>query len=337
MARTMKAMVLGAQAPIESAPLQLKEVPIPEPRGGEVRVRVSVCAMCRTDLHVIEGDLPPIKSNIIPGHQIVGRVDANGPGCRRFEEGQRIGIAWLRSTDGTCVYCSRGRENLCPNSRYTGYMEDGGYAEYAVAPEEYAYELPEGLDDVAVSPLLCAGLIGYRALRRAQTPEGGKLLLVGFGSSAHVVIQLALHRGNRLFVVSRAEKHLQLSRELGAEWAGFNVTDLPEKMDSAIIFAPAGELVPPVLKALDRGGILSLAGIHMSDVPALNYHDDLFYEREVRTVTANTRQDGIELFNEAVAAGVRPHTETFPLEQANEALLKLKQDGIQGSGVLTVC
>jgi len=332
----MKAMVLEKQAPIESAPLVLREMKDPEPGEGEVRIRVNACALCRTDLHVIEGDLPPIKMPVIPGHQVVGEVDKLGPNCRRLKLGQRIGIAWLRHTDGTCQYCLRDRENLCPNSLYTGYMADGGYAEYATVPEEFAYELPEGFSDVEGSPLLCAGLIGYRALQRASVPKSGKLLLIGFGSSAHIVIQLALHRGYRVFVVSRAEKHLKLARELGAEWAGLSVEGLPEKMDSVILFAPAGELVPDCMNVLDRGGILSIAGIHLSDVPVLNYERHLFYEKEVRSVTANTRQDGRELLAEAVAAKVRPHVHTFRLEEANQALLMMKQDGIEGTCVLLV-
>ncbi|HVT12751.1 MAG TPA: zinc-dependent alcohol dehydrogenase family protein [Fimbriimonadaceae bacterium] len=329
-------MILDGQGPIESEPLALREVPDPEPGERDVRLKVHVCAICRTDLHVIEGDLPPVKMPIIPGHQIVGTVDKLGPNARRFKLGQRVGVAWLRHTDGTCIYCARGRENLCPNSRYTGYTDDGGYAEMAVVPEAFAYDLPSSFGDVEASPLLCAGLIGYRALRRASVPDRGKLLLVGFGSSAHVVIQLALHRGYRVFVVSRAEKHLSLSRSLGAEWAGFDVRDLPEKMDSAILFAPVGELVPGILEALDRGGILSIAGIHLSDVPSLNYQKHLFMEREVRSVTASTREDGRELLQEAAQAGVKPHIETFPLEEANQALIRLKQDGIQGTGVLII-
>lgn len=329
-------MVLDRQAPIESNPLTLREVADPEPGKGEVRIRVSVCAICRTDLHVIEGDLPPLKLPVIPGHQIVGVVDKLGPNSHRFIEGQRVGVAWLRHTDGTCVYCSRGRENLCPNSRYTGYTDDGGYAELAVVPEDFAYELPSSFDDALVSPLLCAGLIGYRALERASLPKGGKLLLVGFGSSAHVVIQLALHRGCSVFVVTRAAKHRKLSIELGAEWAGEDLSQVPVKVDSAILFAPAGELVPGMLQALDRGGVLSIAGIHLSDVPPLNYQDHLFFEREVRSVTANTREDGRNLLAEAEEAAVKPHVELSRLEDANLALQRLKQDGIEGTGVLVI-
>lgn len=342
----MRAMVLDAQAPIESAPLVLREMSDPEPGPGEVRVRVRACAICRTDLHVIEGDLPPVKLPIIPGHQVVGIVDKLGPDAGRLSVGQRVGIAWLRHTDGTCVYCAGGRENLCPDSRYTGYTDDGGYAELAVVPEEFAYEIDRRPaedatervppNDIETAPLLCAGLIGYRALRRASVPPGGKLLLIGFGSSAHIVVQLALHRGCRVFVVSRAEKHLRLSRELGAEWAGFDLAAVPEKMDSAILFAPVGDLVPGAMAALDRGGVLAIAGIHLSDVPPLNYQAHLFQEREIRSVTANTREDGRELLKEAFDAGVKPHVEVFRLDQANEALLRLKQDGIEGTGVLTL-
>lgn len=332
----MKAMLLERQAPIESEPLRLCELPDPEPGEGEVRIRVRVCAICRTDLHVIEGDLPPLKLPIIPGHQIVGTVDKFGPNSRRFAPGQRIGVAWLRHTDGNCTYCLRARENLCPNSRYTGYTDDGGYAELAIVPESFAYALPDAVSDSDIAPLLCAGLIGFRSMKRASVPDRGRLLLVGFGSSAHIVVQLAVHRGYRVFVVSRAESHLKLSLSLGAEWAGFDVEDLPEKMDSAILFAPVGELVPGVMAALDRGGVLALAGIHLSDVPSMNYQEHLFYERELRSVTANTREDGNEMFAAASAAAVKPHIEIFRLEDANTALIKLKKDGIKGTGVLKI-
>lgn len=329
-------MVLDRQGAIEACPLALREVDIPEPGSGEVRVRVRACAICRTDLHIIEGDLPSRKLPLIPGHQVVGIVDRLGAGCRRFQEGQRIGIAWLRGTDGTCKQCSHGRENLCVASRYTGYHEDGGYAEYATVPEAFAYELPESFSDTQVAPLLCAGLIGYRAFKRAEVLEGGKLLLIGFGSSAHVVIQIAVHRGCQVYVVTRSENHRRLCQELGAVWAGAELGHLPDKMDGAILFAPVGDLVPPALEVLDQGGILSLAGIHMSDVPPLNYARHLFYEREIRSVTANTRKDGHELLAEAVQADVRPQVRTYPLTEANRALQDLKASRIDGTGVLVI-
>ena len=254
-------MVLTKQQAVEAAPLALREVADPQVGVEEVRVKVSVCAVCRTDIHLIEGDLTLHKNPVIPGHQIVGRVDQVGDGVTRLRLGQRVGIAWLRHVDGTCKFCRRGRENLCRDSRYTGYDTDGGYAEYAIVPEDFAYELPEGFDDEHVSPLLCGGLIGYRALQRAAVPERGRLLLVGFGSSAHLVIQLALHRGHEVYVVTRSEHHIRQAMALGASWAGGDFASLPEKADGAVLFAPSGKLVPPTLEALDRGGICSIAGI----------------------------------------------------------------------------
>ncbi len=330
----MRAMVLDSTADIDTAPLTLRDVPEPEPAEGEVRLRVTACAVCRTDLHIIEGDLPEAKRPVIPGHQIVGRIDRLGPGCTRLHEGQRVGVAWLRGTDGSCRFCQRGRENLCPDARFTGYHADGGYAELALAPEAFAYELPEAFEDATVSPLLCAGLIGYRALQRADVPDGGRLLLVGFGSSAHVVIQLAVHRGHEVYVLSRTESHREHARRIGAVWAGRDASELPEPMDSAILFAPVGRLVPPVLESLDRGGTLSIAGIHLSDVPPLTYQKHLFYEKQVRSVTANTRDDARALLAEAADAGVHPSITTYPLDQANRALQDMKHSRIDGTGVL---
>jgi len=329
-------MVLTGQAPIETSPLSFIEVPTPEPGPREVRVKVSVCAICRTDLHVIEGDLPKAKMPIIPGHQVVGVVDKLGAGSQRLTIGQRVGIAWLRETDGSCRFCLRGHENLCENARFTGYHADGGYAEYAVAREDFVYDLPEGFSDEHAAPLLCAGLIGYRSLKRASVPDGGNLLLIGFGSSAHIVIQIALFRRYKVFVVTRSENHRRLCMEMGAAFAGERLDEVPEKMNSAIIFAPAGDLIPPTMETLDRGGILSLAGIHMSDIPAMEYERHLFYEREIRTVTANTREDGRELLAEAAIAGVIPHTKTYALNEANQALMDLKSDRINGTGILRV-
>jgi propanol-preferring alcohol dehydrogenase len=286
-------------------------------------------------LHVVEGDLPLRKMPIIPGHQIVGTVEQLGEGARRFAVGQRVGIAWLRHTDGTCRFCRRGKENLCDNASYTGWTDDGGYAELAVVPEDFAYALPEG-DAALLSPLLCAGLIGYRALQRARTPPQGKLLLVGFGSSAHIVMQIARHRGHVVYVVTRDEGHRQLARELGAVWAGGHCEDLPEKMEGAILFAPAGALVPPIMAALDKGAACSMAGIHVSDIPPLNYDRHLFWEKELVSVTANTRDDGKALLKEAAEARVRPHITTYPLSEANRALRDMKHDRIDGTGVLVV-
>ena len=333
----MQAMRLEEPGPIEKSPLVPRRVDRPEPGAGQVRVRIRTCAICRTDLHVIEADLPTVKLPLTPGHQVVGIVDKFGPGCERLQMGQRIGFGWLRHTDGRCRYCRRGLENLCPASRYTGYHEDGGYAEYAVVGEAYVYELPESYDDVAAAPLLCAGLIGYRALERAVVPDRGRLLLAGFGSSAHIVIQLALHRGHELYVLSRSAAHRGLARQMGAVWAGEDLTALPRKMDSIILFAPVGHLVPPLLEALAPGGTLSIAGIHLSDIPGpLLYEKHLFHEKQVRSVTANTRQDGRNLLAEAAQAGVRPQTTTYPLADANRALKDIKHSQLPGTGVLVM-
>ncbi len=267
----MKAMLLGQIAPIESSPLRLAEVPMPEPAAGEVRMKVHCCGICRTDLHVVEGDLPPQKMPVIPGHQIVGTVDALGPDCQRLHAGQRIGAAWLRWTCGRCRFCTTERENLCESARFTGYQADGGYAEYAVVPESFAYEIPDQFGDVEAAPLLCAGIIGYRALKRTRLPPGGRLAMYGFGSSAHVLIQIARHRGCEVYVVTRDERHRELARQMGAAWAGARAEELPIKVDSAIIFAPAGELVPAALERLEKGGTLALAGIYMTPIPAMDY------------------------------------------------------------------
>lgn len=332
----MRAMVLNEIAGIDSSPLKLTERPAPQPGAGEVRVQVRCCAVCRTDLHVVEGELPRQALPIIPGHQIVGIVDALGEGCRRLRAGQRVGIAWLRHACGACSFCRSDHENLCESSRYTGYQADGGYAEYALVPEDFAYRIPDSFDDLHAAPLLCAGIIGYRALRRCQLPKGGKLALYGFGSSAHVVLQIARHRGCEVYVVSRAQSHLDLARELGARWAGTNAAQLPVKVDSAIIFAPAGHLVLPALEQLEKGGTLALAGIYMSAVPVLDYEKHLFYERNVHSVTANTRADGQDLLAEAAEIPIRPHVVEYPLEDANRALQDLKADRINGTGVLVM-
>jgi propanol-preferring alcohol dehydrogenase len=332
----MRAMLLERIAPIDSSPLRMADLPAPDPQSGEIRLRVRCCAICRTDLHVIEGDLPQQKMPIIPGHQVVGTVDALGPGCRRFPLRQRVGVAWLRHTCGKCDYCSKGRENLCESARFTGYHADGGYAEYAVVPEDFAYPIPEAFSDVDAAPLLCAGIIGFRALRRSNLPDGGKLALLGFGSSAHVVIQIAQHRGCEVYVVTRGERHVELARRMGAVWAGQRAEELPTKVDSAIIFAPTGELVPPALESLKKGGTLALAGIHMTPIPAMDYQRCVFFERDIHSVTCNTRQDGAELLAEASSIPIRPQTTVYPLSEANRALQDLKNDRISGTGVLVV-
>lgn len=332
----MRAMVLNEIAPIESNPLTLVERPVPEPAEGHVRIKVRASAICRTDLHVIEGDLPQKKLPIIPGHQVVGTIDRLGPGCRRLAPGQRVGVAWLRHTCGTCDFCTSGHENLCESALFTGYHADGGYAEYTCVPEDFAYPIPDVFGDVEATPLLCAGIIGYRALKRAQLPPGGRLALYGFGSSAHVVIQIAQHRGSDVYVVTRGESHRRLAREMGAVWVGERADQMPVKVHSAIIFAPAGELVPPALESLEKGGTLALAGIYMTPMPEMDYERHVFYERDIHSVTCNTREDGRELLAEAAEIPIRPHVTKYPLAEANRALNDLKKDRIAGTGVLVI-
>jgi propanol-preferring alcohol dehydrogenase len=332
----MKAMLLERIAPVAQRPLRLVELPDPDPGPGEIRVRVRACGVCRTDLHVVEGDLPESRLPIIPGHQIVGEVDAIGPGAGAFSPGDRIGVAWLRGTCGECDYCLRGDENLCPHSSYTGYHEHGGYAELAVVPEEFAYPIPEGFDDLQAAPLLCAGIIGYRALKRAHVPPGGRLALFGFGSSASVVIQIALFRGYEVQVVTRGDSHRRLARDMGAHWVGAVGETPPVEVDSAIIFAPAGEIVPDALRSVRKGGTVVTAGIYMTPVPELDYETHLFHEKVLRSVEANTREDGRGLLREAAQVPVRARVTAFPLEQANEALIRLKNDRIDGSAVLVM-
>jgi propanol-preferring alcohol dehydrogenase len=332
----MRAIVLTRPAPIDAAPLQLRDRPVLEPGPGEIRVRVRVCGICRTDLHVIEGELPPQRDEIVPGHQVVGVVDGVGEGSQRFRLGTRVGIAWLRSTCGTCSHCRADSENLCGSARFTGYHEDGGFAEYALVREDFAYALPDAIPDREAAPLLCAGIIGFRALRRAEVKPGCRLGLYGFGASAHIAIQVARHWGCRVFVMTRDARHQRLARDLGAEWAGGADAAPPLKLDSAILFAPAGELVPPALDALDHGGTLALAGIYLTDVPRLVYERHLFHEKNLRSVTANTRDDGVALLRVAGEIPIRPRTEVFAIEQANEALRRLKRDAIAGAGVLQV-
>jgi alcohol dehydrogenase, propanol-preferring len=330
----MAAWTFAAPGPMRAGRLQLRQQPVPAPAGGEVLVEVRACGICRTDLHLIEGDLPVRRPGTVPGHQVVGTVVAAGPGADRFAVGDRVGIAWLRSTCGQCRWCRSGAENLCPASRYTGWDADGGLAEYAVVPAAYAYRLPDSLDDEHVAPLLCAGIIGYRALRRADLPPGGRLGLYGFGSSAHITAQIAASEGAELFVMTRGETNRALAADLGAAYVGTADARPPRRLDAAIVFAPAGELVPIALEALDRGGILALAGIHMSEIPPLDYERHLFYEREVRTVTANTRSDGEELLRLAgqIHIGVRTHRYQF--RSADRALNDLSEGARSGSLVV---
>lgn len=332
----MRAMVLESAADVGTGPLALKDRPIPDPGPGQVRVKVRVCGVCRTDLHVVEGELPQVKRPIVPGHEVVGIVDRLGAGVHTIEEGDRVGVAWLQGTCGHCEFCLSGRENLCAQATFTGYHVDGGYADYAVVPSAFAYPLPSVFSDDEAAPLLCAGIIGYRALRLSGVKPGQRLGLYGFGASAHITIQVARHWGCSVYVCSLREEHRALARELGAVWVGGAVDSPPDKLHGSIIFAPAGELVPPALRALERGGTLALAGIHMTPIPTIDYDRDLFGERTICSVTANTKQDGLDLFREAAVIPIRPHTQRFKLEEANLALQMLKAGTIKGAGVLKV-
>jgi propanol-preferring alcohol dehydrogenase len=332
----MKAMLLRRHAPIHERPLELSDLPDPEPGDDEILVRVRVCAICRTDLHVIEADLPSERLPIVPGHQVVGVVERSGSGCRRFSPGDRVGIAWLRRTCGSCESCARGAENLCEASRYTGYHEHGGYAEKAVVHEDFAYAIPETFSDLDAAPLLCAGIIGYRALQRSEVPDGGRVALYGFGSSAHVVIQIARQRGCEVLVATRGESHRELARCMGATWVGDTFDTMPVPPDGSIVFAPVGTVVPAALRSVRKGGTVALAGIYMSPVPEMDYETCLFHEKNLRSVEANTRRDGEELLQEAAAIPIRPSVNSFALEDANEALIRLADDRIDGTGVLVV-
>ena len=331
---TMLAWEISQPAPIETGPLRYVEKPVPAPAPGELLVQVLACAVCRTDLHVTEGDLPVHREHVTPGHMVVGRAVELGEGVTDYALGDRVGVAWLRHTDGTCAYCRRGNENLCPNSRYTGWDADGGYAEYTTVPAAFAYRLPADVPDVELAPLLCAGIIGYRALLRASLPEHGKLGLYGFGDSAHLVAQLALAQGATVHALTRGEASQRLALELGAASVGGAYDSPPEPLDSAILFAPVGDLVPVAMRALDRGGVLAVAGIHLTDTPPLNYERELFYEKELRSVTSNTRDDGREFLALALRYHVRATTHVYPMSQAQQALQDLKAGVFDGAAVL---
>jgi alcohol dehydrogenase, propanol-preferring len=331
----MKACVLSTPQAVETSPLVYRDVPSPEPVGSDVLVRIRACGICRTDLHVIEGELSPRKHHIIPGHQGVGIIEARGERSTRFPIGTRVGVAWLHRTCGTCNYCARGAENLCENAEFTGYTVDGGYAERMVAPEEFVYELPDDVSDEQAAPLLCAGIIGFRSLRLSAVPHGGRLGLYGFGAAGHVAIQVARYWGMSVYVFTRDARHQRLAAELGATWVGESVADPPVKLDGAIIFAPAGQLVPPALRALNKGSTLVLGGIHMTDIPAMPY--ELIYgERVIRSVTNNTRQDGRDFLALAASIPIRTKVEVYALSEANRALQRLKNDAVRGAAVLTV-
>ena len=311
----------------------------PDASAGDVLIRVHACGICRTDLHVVEGELDPqrYKLPVIPGHQVVGTIESAPEGCR-LRSGQRVGVAWLNATCGGCRFCRSGRENLCESPEFTGWTRNGGFAEYVAAPADFVYQLPPQLTDIQVAPLLCAGIIGYRCLRQCglENWAGAKLGLYGFGAAGHIAIQIARFRGAEVYVCTRDhERHQKLAEELGAKWVGGTFEQPPVKLDAAIVFAPAGEIVPVALRSLDRNGCLVLGGIHMSDIPEFPYQD-IYWERIIRSVANNTRADGREFIAEAVEAGIQTHTEVFPLAEANEALLALKHDAIKGAGVLVV-
>jgi propanol-preferring alcohol dehydrogenase len=330
----MLAWQVDQPGPMRQRPLRAVRRAIPRPDNGEVLIKVRASAVCRTDLHVALGELPPHQSPVIPGHEVVGEVIDCGPEVRSVNLGDRVGVAWLRYTCGRCRFCRRGAENLCPSSRYTGWDADGGYAEYTVAPADYAYRLPEGYSDAQLAPLLCAGIIGYRALRRAALPSGGRLGIYGYGASAHLAAQVAVAQGARVHVLTRTASARQLARELGAASA-CDVTDAPpEPLDAAIIFAPVGELVPLALAATDWGATVAIAGIHLTDIPPLNYHRHVFYERNLCSVTANTRADGQEFLRFAAEHPLHVATTPYPLSAADEALADLAADRVHGAAVL---
>lgn len=331
----MKACLLHNPAKIETNPLEFVDVPTPVPVSGEILVRVRACGVCRTDLHVIEGELPPRKSPVIPGHQVVGIVEKQGQGAHRFAIGARVGIAWLHKTDGTCEYCRAGAENLCDNPLFSGYSVNGGYAEYVVAPENFVYPIPDGFPDEQAAPLLCAGIIGFRSLRLSGVKPGARLGFYGFGAAAHVAIQVARHWKVEVYASTRDSRHQKLALELGAVWAGGTLDEPPRKLDAAIVFAPAGEIVPAALKALKKGGSLVLGGIHMSPIPSFSY-DLLYQERVIRSVANNTRNDGEDFLRVAAEIPIRTRVQTFPLAEANRALNALKNDAIPGAAVLRI-
>ena len=334
----MNACMLSKPAPVETRPLAITDVPKPTAADGEVLIKINACGICRTDLHVVEGELPVRRSPVIPGHPIVGTIEGIGEGVSEFSKGDRVGVAWLNRTCGKCRFCLSGRENLCEFAEFTGWTRDGGYAEYVAAPANFVYHLPENFSDLHAAPLLCAGIIGYRALKltNINSWQGAQLGIYGFGAAGHICIQIARFRGADVYVATRdRERHQKLAEELGAAWVGDTFDIPPVALDAAIIFAPAGEIVPVALKAIDRGGTLVLGGIHMSPIPQIEY--SLIYgERVVRSVMNNTRADGIEFLKEAAAIPITTSVQTFPLDQANEALIALKTDSIRGAAVLQI-
>ncbi len=332
--KRMLVWAVGTPGPIDSGPLVRVDREIPVPGPMQIRVHVRVCGVCRTDLHLAEGDLNPKRPLVVPGHEVVGMVDALGPGCTRFGLGDRVGVPWLGHACGACRFCLDGRENLCVAPLFTGWDIDGGYAEYVVVEEGYAYSIPQTFTDEEAAPLLCAGIIGYRALRRSQLPPGGRLGIYGFGGSAHLAAQIAVAEGARVHVMTRSPEARSLALELGAVSAGGAADPPPEPLDSAILFAPVGELVLPALEALDRGGTLAVAGIYLTDIPALNYQRHLFSERSLVSVTANTRLDGTAFLEAAARIPVRVSAVAYRLDQADRALADLAHDRVNGAAVL---
>ncbi|WP_031469557.1 zinc-binding alcohol dehydrogenase family protein [Sciscionella sediminilitoris] len=330
----MRAWRVLRPGPGDEGEFALQDEPRPRPEPGELLVQVTACGVCRTDLHVRDGDLPVHRPGVVPGHEVVGTVTALGAGARGFAEGDRVGIPWLRHTCGSCRHCRAGQENLCPESRYTGWDHDGGYAEYATVPAAFAFAMPDGYRDTELAPLLCAGIIGYRALRRVSLPKAGRLGIYGFGASAHLAAQVALAEGATVHVLTRSARARELALELGAASAGSATETPPEPLDGAILFAPAGELVPPAMQALDRGGVLAVAGIHLTAIPELHYQRHLFQERELRSVTANTRADAREFLNFAQRNPLRVTTSPYPLLRADRALADLAANRVTGAAVL---
>ncbi len=329
----MKAMVLPGPAPIEQSPLQLTELPQPQPGAGQIGIRVRVCGVCHTDLHTVEGELALPRLPLVPGHQIVGTVDVLGEGVTRFRIGDRVGVAWLHQSCGQCEYCRRGDENLCESGRFTGLDVDGGYAEYTLAPAAFAYPIPDIFTDEQASPLLCAGIIGYRALRLSQVQPGQRLGLYGFGASAHITIQIARQWDCQVYVFTRSQSHRQLARALGAVWAGDACDDPGPRMHSSITFAPVGWIVPQALRVLDKGGTLAINAIHLSPIPEMPYQL-IYHERTVRSVANSTRQDAEELLRIAAEIPIKTEVRTFLLEEANQALQALKTSQVDGAAAL---
>ncbi len=329
----MRAMVLETQRPAEEHPLALRDVPVPEPGPGEIRIRVRCCGVCHTDLHIVEGDLPLHKIPVVPGHQVVGVVEAIGKGAQGFREGDRAGAIWLYSTDQSCRYCSRGLENLCENARFTGYDVNGGYAEAMVVPAEFAHRIPDKFSDEHAAPLMCAGVIGYRSFRLSEARKGDRLGLYGFGASAHIVLQIARHLGCEIYVFTRTPAHRELARRLGAAWVGDARDQAPEPLDAAIVFAPAGPVVLEALRALRKGGVAALAGITMTPIPQMDY-SLIYHERVLRSAANSTRRDARELLELAAEVPVQTSVTMFELEQANDALVAMKHSRIEGAGVL---